>query len=49
MRLTLGNSNVAVRVNGRAVEVPASAEALGFAITTRGATPISGDQLPTCT
>ncbi|MDO8188089.1 helix-turn-helix domain-containing protein [Conexibacter sp. JD483] len=49
MRLTLGNSNVVMRVNGRAVSVPASSEAVGFAITTRGATPISGDQLPTCT
>lgn len=49
MRVTLGNSNVAMRVNGRTVEVPSSAEAIGFAITTRGATPISGDQLPTCT
>ncbi len=49
MRVTLGNSNVAMRVNGRAVQVPASSEAIGFAITTRGATPISGDQLPTCT
>lgn len=49
MRLTLGNSNIAMRVNGRVVEVPQSSTAIGFAITTRGATPISGDQLPTCT
>ena len=49
MRVTLGNSNIAVRVNGRSVQVPASSEAIGFEITTRGATPISGDQLPTCT
>lgn len=49
MRVTLGNSNVAVRVNGRTVAVPQSPTAIGFQITTRGATPISGDQLPTCT
>ncbi|HEY4280527.1 MAG TPA: helix-turn-helix domain-containing protein [Conexibacter sp.] len=48
MRLTLGNSSVQLRVNGRAVTVPDSPTAVGFAITTRGATPISGDQLPTC-
>jgi hypothetical protein len=49
MRVTLGNSSVAMRVNGRTVQVPASSEAIGFAITPRGATQISGDQLPTCT
>lgn len=49
LRITLGNSQVTMRANGRAVEVPASSEAIGFAVTTRGATPISGDQLPTCT
>lgn len=49
LRITLGNSQVTMRANGRAVEVPASSEAIGFEVTTRGAAPISGDQLPTCT
>jgi hypothetical protein len=49
LRITLGNSQVTMRANGRVVDVPASSEAIGFAITPRGATAISGDQLPTCT
>lgn len=48
LRITLGNSNVTMRANGRTVDVPASSEAIGFEVTPRGATPISGE-LPTCT
>lgn len=49
LRLTLGNSNVEMRANGRVVDVPASSEAVGFAVTPRAVTPLSGDQLPSCT
>jgi cytoskeleton protein RodZ len=49
LRVTLGNGNVTMRANGRAVEIPQSSTAFGFQITPRGATAISGDQLPTCT
>lgn len=48
MRLTLGNGNVEMVVNGRAVEVPASADPLGYALTTRGAAPLPEDQRPDC-
>lgn len=49
MRLTLGNSNVQMRVNGDVVDVPASSEPVGFAIGTRGAAPLPRDQQPSCT
>ncbi len=49
MRLTLGNGNVQVRVNGRAVEVPASSTAIGFSIDRSGARPLPEDQQPLCT
>lgn len=48
MRLTLGNGNVEVRVNGRAVEVPPSSTAIGFAIDRSGARPLPEDQQPLC-
>ena len=48
MRLTLGNSNVRLRVNGRAVEVPAASSAVGFEVTTAGARALPADQLPIC-
>jgi cytoskeleton protein RodZ len=49
MRLTLGNGNVQLRVNGRAVEVPGSTEPIGFAISPSGARPLPRDQQPLCT
>lgn len=49
MRLTLGNGNVQLRVNGRAVEVPGSSEPIGFAISPSGARPLPRDQQPLCT
>lgn len=48
MRLTLGNGNVRLRVNGRAVDVPSSSEPVGFEITTAGARALPADQLPVC-
>lgn len=49
LRVTLGNSNVQMRANGSAVEVPVSAEAVGFSITPRGVAPLPAEQRPTCT
>lgn len=49
LRMTLGNSNVQLRANGRVVDVPSSSEAIGFDVTPRGVSPLTGDQLPTCT
>jgi len=48
MRLTLGNGNVQMRVNGRAVSVPSSPDPLGYAISLDGATPIGEDERPVC-
>lgn len=49
LRLTLGNNQVQMRVNGRAVRVPASSTAIAFEITPTGARPLPIDQAPTCT
>jgi hypothetical protein len=49
LRLTLGNSSVQVRANGRVVDVPSSSDAVGFEITPRAVASLTGDELPTCT
>jgi cytoskeletal protein RodZ len=49
MRLTLGNNQVQVRVNGHAIGVPASSSAIAFSLTARGAKRLSASQAPTCT
>jgi hypothetical protein len=49
LRLTLGNNAVQMRVNGRAVAVPASATAIAYEITPAGARSLPLDQAPTCT
>jgi cytoskeletal protein RodZ len=49
MRLTLGNNNVELTVNGRRVTVPASAVAIGYRLTPEGASPLAAAQAPTCT
>jgi cytoskeleton protein RodZ len=49
LRLTLGNNAVQMRVNGRAVAVPASATAIAYEITPAGARALPADQAPTCT
>jgi len=48
MRITLGNNAVQLRVNGRAVTVPASSTAIAYRITTAGAQPLPAAQAPTC-
>jgi len=49
LRLTLGNNAVQVRVNGRALAVPASSTAIAYEITPAGARTLPADQAPTCT
>lgn len=49
LRLTLGNNAVQMRVNGRAVAVPASATAIAYEITPAGARSLPLHQAPTCT
>ena len=49
MRLTLGNNQVQMRVNGQAVVVPASATAIAYRLTPAGARPLPAGQAPTCT
>jgi hypothetical protein len=47
--LTLGNSSVTLFIDGRERTVPASSEAIGYAITRgRGRQRLTGSQLPTC-
>jgi cytoskeleton protein RodZ len=49
LRLTLGNNAVQMRVNGRALPVPASSTAIAYEITPGGARSLPVDQAPTCT
>jgi cytoskeleton protein RodZ len=49
LRLTLGNNQVQLRVNGRALAVPASSTAIAYELTPTGAHPLPADQAPTCT
>lgn len=47
-RVTLGNGQVQLRVNGRIREVPEVAEPIGYRITARGRTELPAGQRPTC-
>lgn len=49
LRVTIGNNQVQMRVNGRPFAVPASATAIAYEITPQGARPLPADQAPTCT
>jgi len=49
LRLTLGNNAVQLRVNGRAMSVPASSTAIAYEVTPSGARALPLDQAPTCT
>jgi cytoskeleton protein RodZ len=47
--LTLGNNAVTLNIDGRPRTVPASSQAIGYAITkARGRQTLTGSQLPTC-
>jgi cytoskeletal protein RodZ len=46
--VTLGNASVSLTVNGAAVSVPASTNAIGYAIGPGGTTPLAAGHGPTC-
>jgi cytoskeleton protein RodZ len=48
MRLTLGNDQLRLRVDGRAVRVPASTQAIAYELTSNGARPLAAGKAPTC-
>ncbi len=47
-RITLGNANVRLRVNGRAFQPPQSAEPQGFEFSRSGRRALDADDRPTC-
>jgi transcriptional regulator with XRE-family HTH domain len=49
MRLTLGNNQVQMKVNGATVAVPASSRAIGYELSPSGQRPLPAGRLPTCT
>lgn len=49
MRVTLGNNQVELTVNGRAIPLEASSAAIALELTPRGARPLPEAQAPTCT
>jgi hypothetical protein len=48
-RLTLGNANVRLRVNGRTRTVPAVSDGIGYRITREGRSVLPPDRRPSCT
>lgn len=49
LRLTLGNNQLQLRVNGRPLPVQASSTAIAYEITPAGASPLPLERAPTCT
>jgi hypothetical protein len=49
MRITLGNAQATLRVNGRAVPLKPSASAISYTLTPTGARPLAVAKAPTCT
>lgn len=47
--LTLGNSGVQMKINGKSVAVPQSSTAIGLRIRPQGLTPLAAGAAPTCT
>ena len=48
MKLTLGNGQIRIDLNGKAVPIPSAAEPVGFDLTPDGARPLSEADRPTC-
>jgi cytoskeleton protein RodZ len=46
--LTLGNNAITMRVDGKAMSVPPSSQAIGYSITSAGRHTLPAGQLPTC-
>jgi hypothetical protein len=47
--LTLGNTSVQMKINGKPVPVPPSTTAIGLRIVPQGAFPLPAGTAPTCT
>ena len=47
--LTLGNTSVQMKINGKSVAVPQSTTAIGLRIVPQGASPLPAGTAPTCT
>jgi cytoskeletal protein RodZ len=48
MKLTLGNGEIRIELNGDQVPIPSAAEPVGFDLTPQGANPLSASARPTC-
>jgi cytoskeleton protein RodZ len=48
MKLTLGNGEIRLILNGKDVPIPSAAEPVGFDLTPQGAKPLSSTARPTC-
>jgi hypothetical protein len=48
MKLTLGNGEIRIELNGDQVPIPSAAEPVGFDLTPQGAKPLSASARPTC-
>jgi hypothetical protein len=48
MKLTLGNGEIRIELNGKQVSVPSAANPVGFDLTPQGARPLSAADSPTC-
>jgi cytoskeleton protein RodZ len=49
LKLTLGNGEMRIELNGEQVSIPSAANPVGFALTPQGAKPLSTADRPTCT
>lgn len=47
-QITLGNNAVTLYVNGKAISIPPSSQAIGYSVTAAGRRPLAQGQLPTC-
>lgn len=48
LKLTLGNGEMRIELNGEQVSIPSAANPAGFALTPQGAKPLSSTARPTC-
>ena len=48
LKLTLGNGQIRIDLNGRQVPIPSAAEPIGIDLTPQGAKPLSSSARPTC-
>jgi len=48
MKLTLGNGEIQIQLDGEPVSIPSAAEPVGFDLTPEGARPLSASARPTC-